>query len=159
MSEPQDLPASLGDSSFSSSSSLPPGSLSAPSAGAATTPGSWNVQLDRAQVIAGELGLRAEQVRRTLALLDEGATLPFIARYRKEVTSGLDEVQIGSIQERGAYLTELVARKTAILTEIHKQGKLSPGLERRLIGTLSKTELEDSVPAVQAEAADAGNDR
>ena len=143
MSEPQDLPASLGDSSFSSSSSLPPGSLSAPSAGAATTPGSWNVQLDRAQVIAGELGLRAEQVRRTLALLDEGATLPFIARYRKEVTSGLDEVQIGSIQERGAYLTELVARKTAILTEIHKQGKLSPGLERRLIGTLSKTELED----------------
>ncbi len=103
----------------------------------------WPVQIDRAQVIAQELGLRRPQVERTLALLEEGATLPFIARYRKEVTGGLDEVQIASVQDRGAYLTELVARKTVILSEIHKQGKLSPELERKLVATLSKTELED----------------
>ncbi len=104
---------------------------------------SWKVQIDRAQVLAQELGLRPIQVERTLELLDGGATLPFIARYRKEVTSGLDEVQIATIQERGAYLTELVARKSSILTEIHKQGKLTPALESRIIATLSKTELED----------------
>ncbi len=115
-----------------------PGALAAP--GPAPT---WKVQLDRAQVIAAELGLRPQQVERTLELLDGGATLPFIARYRKEVTSGLDEVQIAAIQERGAYLTELVARKSSILNEIHKQGKLTPALEKRILGTLSKTELED----------------
>ena len=103
----------------------------------------WKVQLDRAQVLAAELGLRPQQVERTLELLDGGATLPFIARYRKEVTAGLDEVQIAAIQERGAYLTELVARKSSILTEIHKQGKLTPALEKRILATLSKTELED----------------
>ncbi len=114
-------------------------------AAAGNTAGSptWPVQIDRAQVIAQELGLRRSQVERTLALLEEGATLPFIARYRKEVTGGLDEVQIASVQDRGVYLTELVARKTVILNEIHKQGKLAPQLERKLITTLSKTELED----------------
>ncbi len=101
------------------------------------------MQLDRPQVIAQELGLRRSQVERTLALLEEGATLPFIARYRKEVTGGLDEVQIAAVQDRGVYLSELVARKMVILSEIHKQGKLAPELERRLISTLSKTELED----------------
>lgn len=103
----------------------------------------WPVQIDRAQVIAQELGLRRPQVERTLELLEGGATLPFIARYRKEVTGGLDEVQIAAVQDRGAYLAEVVARKTVILSEIHKQGKLSPELTRRLLATLSKTELED----------------
>lgn len=103
----------------------------------------WNVQLDRAAVIAAELNLRPQQVERTLALLDEGATLPFIARYRKEATDGLGEVEIATITERGAYLTELVTRKSAVLTEIHKQGKLTDVLKQRIVKTLSRTELED----------------
>ncbi|MBL8632734.1 MAG: RNA-binding transcriptional accessory protein [Myxococcales bacterium] len=103
----------------------------------------WNVQLDRAAVIAAELSLRPQQVERTLALLDEGATLPFIARYRKEATDGLGEVEIATISERGAYLTELVTRKSAVLTEIHKQGKLTDVLKQRIVKTLSRTELED----------------
>ena len=70
----------------------------------------WNVQIDRAAVIAAELNLKPQQVERTLALLDEGATLPFIARYRKEATGGLGEVEIATITERGSYLTELVTR-------------------------------------------------
>ena len=80
---------------------------------------------------------------RSIELFDGENTVPFVARYRKEVTGGLDEVQIAGVQDRGAYLTELVSRKTVILQEIHKQGKLTPELERRLLGTLSKTELED----------------
>ncbi len=97
----------------------------------------------RSEVLADELGLRRSQVEKTLALLDEGATLPFIARYRKEVTGGLDEVQIGTIQERGTYLSELLARKTVILAEVQKQGKLTPELQAKIVATLSKTELED----------------
>ena len=125
--EPDGKPITLGESE---------------SPGPSTTP-NWPVQLDRAEVLAKELGLRRQQVERTLALLDEGATLPFIARYRKEVTGGLDEVNIAAIQERGTYLSELVARKSVILTEIHKQGKLTPSLQQKILGTLSKTELED----------------
>lgn len=103
----------------------------------------WNVQIDRAAVIAAELNLKPQQVERTLALLDEGATLPFIARYRKEATGGLGEVEIATITERGSYLTELVTRKAAVLTEIHKQGKLNDLLLKRILKTLSRTELED----------------
>ena len=103
----------------------------------------WNVQIDRAAVIAAELNLKPQQVERTLALLDEGATLPFIARYRKEATGGLGEVEIATITERGSYLTELVTRKAAVLTEIHKQGKLHDLLLKRILKTLSRTELED----------------
>jgi len=96
-----------------------------------------------AGIIAGELGVERGQVERTLALLADGATLPFIARYRKEVTGNLDEVQIGAIAERGAYLTELDARKQTVLAEIASQGKLTDALRARIAGTLSKTELED----------------
>jgi uncharacterized protein len=103
----------------------------------------WNVQIDRAGVLAQELSLGRGQVERTLELLDGGATLPFIARYRKEATGGLDEVQIAAIRDRGAYLSELSARKESILGEIHRQGKLTPSLEKRILATLSKTELED----------------
>jgi uncharacterized protein len=124
----------------SEAASVPSKADPAPLADPAT---SWAVQIDRAGVLAQELGLRRGQVERTLELLDEGATLPFIARYRKEVTGGLDEVQIATIQERGAYLSELVARKSVILTEIHKQGKLTPPLQAKILSTLSKTELED----------------
>jgi uncharacterized protein len=99
--------------------------------------------ISHARIIAEELKLKIEQVERTLGLLGEGATLPFIARYRKEVTGNLDEVQIGSIQERGAYLAELDARKETVLGQIAEQGKLTPELKARIESTLSKTELED----------------
>ncbi len=142
---PSTLPSAVESPSVAAS---PQGSAAAEGSdgaagGAGAAAPAWPVQIDRAQVIAQELGLRRPQVERTLALLEEGATLPFIARYRKEVTGGLDEVQIAAVQDRGAYLAELVARKTVVLSEIHKQGKLSPALERRLLATLSKTELED----------------
>jgi uncharacterized protein len=94
-------------------------------------------------LIARELGLGEEQVARTLALFADGATLPFIARYRKEATGNLDEVQIGAIAERAAYLDELDARKKTVLAEIESQGKLTPELRKRIETTLSKTELED----------------
>ena len=142
MAEPQDAASQDAASREGAAAPASTSSKDATGAGLTGTP-TWNVQIDRAQVLADELGLRRAQVERTLELLDEGATLPFIARYRKEVTSGLDEVQIAAIQERGVYLTELAARKTGVLTEIYKQGKLSPELQRRILGTLSKTELED----------------
>jgi uncharacterized protein len=96
-----------------------------------------------ASIIAEELKLNRDQVERTLGLFNEGATMPFIARYRKEVTGNLDEVQLGAIQERSAYLVELDARKETVLKEIESQGKLSPELKSRIVNTLSKTELED----------------
>src|SRR5262249_27487583 len=94
-------------------------------------------------IIANELGIQASQVERTVALLEDGATIPFIARYRKEVTGNLDEVQIAAIDERRTYLAELDARKQTVLAEIEKQGKLTDGLRERIARTLSKTELED----------------
>ena len=96
-----------------------------------------------AQIIADELKLRPEQVERTLGLFKEGATLPFVARYRKEVTGNLDEVQLSAIQERAGYLEELDSRKETVLKEIESQGKLTPELKARIGATLSKTELED----------------
>ncbi len=96
-----------------------------------------------ASIIATELKLQSAQVERTLALFKEGATMPFIARYRKEVTGNLDEVQLSAIQERSLYLEELDARKETVLKEIESQGKLVPELKQRIVTTLSKTELED----------------
>ncbi|HWE26438.1 MAG TPA: Tex-like N-terminal domain-containing protein, partial [Polyangia bacterium] len=96
-----------------------------------------------ASTIARELGVSLAQVERTVALLAEGATIPFIARYRKEVTGNLDEVQIAAVDERRTYLTELDARKQTVLGEIDKQGKLTDALKAKIVGTLSKTELED----------------
>jgi uncharacterized protein len=96
-----------------------------------------------ANIIAKELSITVGQVERTVGLLAEGATIPFISRYRKEVTGNLDEVQIASIDERRNYLTELDARKQTVLAEIEKQGKLSDGLRDKIVRTLSKTELED----------------
>jgi protein Tex len=79
----------------------------------------------------------------TVELLDEGATVPFIARYRKESTGNLDEVQIRAIEERLLYLRELVARKKTILASIQEQGKLTDELQARIEQTLDKSELED----------------
>jgi uncharacterized protein len=94
-------------------------------------------------IIAAELGIKPDQIERTVALLSDGATIPFISRYRKEVTGNLDEVQIAAIDERRNYLAELDARKQTVLGEIGKQGKLTDALKAQIEKTLSKTELED----------------
>jgi uncharacterized protein len=98
---------------------------------------------DLAAEIAAELGLSVASVAAVLRLIAEGATVPFIARYRKEATAGLDEVAIRAIGERAEYLRELEERRTSVLAEIARQGKLTPELEQRLRATRSKTELED----------------
>jgi protein Tex len=95
------------------------------------------------QQTARELGLTPKQVESTLALFGEGATLPFIARYRKEATGGLDEVQLRSVRDRASYLTELEARRAAVLESIDEQGKLDDALRRRIESASSKQELED----------------
>lgn len=95
------------------------------------------------QIIAGELQVRAEQVNSAVHLLDEGNTVPFIARYRKEVTGGLDDTQLRQLESRLGYLRELEDRRQTILRSIEEQGKLTPELSDALNTTLSKTELED----------------
>jgi protein Tex len=96
-----------------------------------------------AQQTARELGLAPKQVESTLALFGAGATLPFIARYRKEATGGLDEVQLRSVRDRASYLTDLEDRRAAILASIEEQGKLDDALRRRIKTAASKQELED----------------
>ena len=95
------------------------------------------------RLIAGELQARAEQVDAAIRLLDEGNTVPFIARYRKEVTGGLDDTQLRQLENRLGYLRELEDRRQAILKSVAEQGKLSDELASAINATLSKTELED----------------
>jgi uncharacterized protein len=98
---------------------------------------------DAAQVIADELHLRRAQVQATLDLCAGGATVPFIARYRKEATGNLDEVQVEAVRARSEYLADLLARKETVLASIAEQGKLTDELRAAIAATLSKTELED----------------
>ncbi len=93
--------------------------------------------------IAGELGVRDAQVAATVALIDEGSTVPFIARYRKEATGGLDDVQLRTLSERLVYLRELEERRTAILKSIEEQGKLTPALKTQIEAADTKVVLED----------------
>jgi protein Tex len=93
--------------------------------------------------IAQELGVREAQVTATIALLDEGATVPFVARYRKEVTGGLDDTQLRTLDERLIYLRELEDRRAAILKSIDEQGKLTPELAAQIVTADSKARLED----------------
>lgn len=93
--------------------------------------------------VATELSLAAGQVQRTLNLFAEGATLPFIARYRKEVTGGLDEVQLRDVRERAEYLGELEERRAAILKSIEEQGKLDDALKAQILKADTKQALED----------------
>jgi uncharacterized protein len=93
--------------------------------------------------LARELNIRPEQVERTLALHEGGATVPFIARYRKEMTGGLDEVQIQAVIDRAQLRAELDDRRSAILKSVEEQGKLTPELQRALQGASTKSELED----------------
>ncbi len=93
--------------------------------------------------IANELGVRPQQVAATVALLDEGSTVPFIARYRKEVTGSLDDTQLRNLEERLRYLRELDERRVSILASIEEQGKLTPELKREIDLADTKTRLED----------------
>jgi len=93
--------------------------------------------------IAQILNLPLQGVRAIMALLDEGSTVPFIARYRKEATGNLDEVQIRDTEEKLAYFRELLARRETILASIAEQGKLTDELKARIAATLDRSELED----------------
>jgi len=93
--------------------------------------------------IARELGVSESQVAATVALLDEGNTVPFIARYRKEVTGGLDDSQLRQLEERLAYLRELEERKQSILAAIEEQGKLTDDLRALILACETKARLED----------------
>ena len=93
--------------------------------------------------IAEELGVRPQQVEAAVALLDEGSTVPFISRYRKEVTGSLDDTQLRHLEERLRYLRELDERRLSILASIEEQGKLTPELARDIKLAETKTRLED----------------
>ncbi len=95
------------------------------------------------QRIADELGVRPHQVSAAVDLLDGGSTVPFIARYRKEATGTLDDAQLRTLEERLGYLRELEERRTAVLEEIRRQGKLDEALEERIRAAESKARLED----------------
>ena len=95
------------------------------------------------QLIAQEINAQPRQVAATVALLDEGATVPFIARYRKEVTGGLDDTQLRTLEERLRYLRELEERRETILKSIAEQEKLTPELEKAIQEADTKTRLED----------------
>ena len=101
------------------------------------------VELRIVQKIAEEIGGRAAQVVAAVTLLDEGATVPFIARYRKEVTGGLDDTQLRLLDERLGYLRELEDRRAAIVASISEQGKLTPELAEQIAGAETKQTLED----------------
>lgn len=93
--------------------------------------------------IAEELGVREQQVEATVALLDGGATVPFVARYRKEATGALDDAQLRTLEERLNYLRELEERRSAILNSVREQGKLDAALEAAILAADSKGRLED----------------
>lgn len=93
--------------------------------------------------IAEELAVKSSQVEATIALLDAGATVPFIARYRKEATAGLDDTQLRNLQERLIYLRELEERRAAIIKSVDEQGKLDDALKKQILEADTKTRLED----------------
>lgn len=95
------------------------------------------------QLIANALGINQKQVENTIKLLDDGATVPFISRYRKEATENLDEVKIGEIREQYAKFQELALRKETILKAIDEQGQLTPELQRKIDAIWNANELED----------------
>ena len=93
--------------------------------------------------LAADVGVRENQIQAAVTLLDEGATVPFIARYRKEVTDGLDDTQLRKLEERLRYRREMEERRAAILKSVEEQGKLSDELKAKLLTADAKSELED----------------
>src|SRR5918996_2079654 len=96
-----------------------------------------------AEAIAHELGIQSIQVNAAITLLDNGATVPFIARYRKEATGGLNDTQLRHLEHRLVYLRELEDRREVVLRSIKDQGKLTEPLEGQIRAAATKTELED----------------
>ena len=96
-----------------------------------------------AQILANELNVQITQVDAAVTLLDEGSTVPFISRYRKEVTGGLDDIQLRQLDERLGYLRELAERRLSVLASIDEQGKLTPELKIAIVQAETKTRLED----------------
>jgi len=96
-----------------------------------------------AERIAEQIAVKAQQVESAIALLDAGATVPFIARYRKEATGGLDDAQLRILEERLGYLRELEDRRTTVLKSIEEQGRLTAGLKQEVLSADTKTRLED----------------
>ncbi|WP_269791004.1 Tex family protein [Stenotrophomonas sp. Iso1] len=96
-----------------------------------------------AQTIAAEIGAQTAQANAAIALLDEGASVPFIARYRKEVTGGLDDTQLRNLESRLTYLRELEDRRSSVLASIEEQGKLTDVLRGEILGADTKSRLED----------------
>ncbi|MFA5538336.1 MAG: Tex-like N-terminal domain-containing protein, partial [Gemmobacter sp.] len=94
-------------------------------------------------LIARDISARPEQAAAAIALLDEGATVPFVARYRKEATGGLDDTQLRTLADRLSYLRELEARREVILGSIRDQGKLTADLETAIAAAETKSALED----------------
>jgi uncharacterized protein len=105
--------------------------------------GNHRLMLSIEQRIANDIAAKTEQVRAAVDLLDGGATVPFIARYRKEVTGGLDDTQLRLLEERLRYLRELEERRAAILANVEEQGKLDDGLKADLLAADTKARLED----------------
>ena len=95
------------------------------------------------QRLATELNIRPQQVDATVALLDEGATVPFIARYRKEVTGALDDSQLRTLEERLGYLRDMEDRRASVIKSIEDQGKLTDELKQALLTADTKTRIED----------------
>jgi uncharacterized protein len=116
--------------------------MSDPTSAASSVPNSTPA-FDPIPTVCEELKLPAAAVASVIRLMAEGATVPFIARYRKEATGGLDEVQIREVGERFEYLTELETRRGSVIEEIQKQGKLTPELLARIRTVATKAELED----------------
>src|SRR3954468_24527506 len=96
-----------------------------------------------AQRIATELNVRVAQIDAAVSLLDDKATVPFITRYRKEATGGLDDTQLRKLEERLTYLREMEDRRAAILKSIEEQGKLTPELASQIGSADTKARLED----------------
>ena len=95
------------------------------------------------EIIAADIQAKLHQVEAAVSLLDEGCTVPFIARYRKEKTGGLDDSQLRLLEERLGYLRELEARRQVVLENIRNQGKLTPELEEKILAAENKQRLED----------------
>jgi len=95
------------------------------------------------QCLATELAVKPQQISATVALLDEGSSVPFIARYRKEATGGLDDIQLRTLEERLHSLRELEARRTTIVETLTTQGNLTPTLAERIEAATTRSELED----------------
>ena len=115
--------------------------------------------MDVNQRIAEELSVNIRQVSAAVNLLDEGATVPFIARYRKEVTGELDDGQLRILSERLIYLRDLNDRRATILDSIREQKKLTPALEKSINDADTKTLLEDIISAVQTQTPNQSSNR